>query len=400
MRTSAIAVGLVLTAEVALAQTPPPTARQIAMDALVAEKAEAELAEQVAKAKKAAIEAKDAAAKAAIGTIPDAPEPKGSVTVKENGGRSEAMLMAARAATRAAVTIADEVRAVPVTGPVILLIGMEPPSRAAWAQFDLGARLLADQFERAAALMTATRNRFPAGAPAEIAIESLTPIGAGIEAAAKLAQFFQGEYTVQGIAIDANSTALATALAMRLRDRALIVPALYPAPTPEADAALFARLTQLADASAIARGDATEAEAQAVATAGTPAASAFTRAAAAARDVLAAYDAFMTRQAAADDKGVVLIERVRREHGVDALLARPGAVALMIEHDAALGGLYTVRNLWTIFGGPPVHVMGGAIASYLMVRAADGVVLAGGTIPIHGGYRTLSGIDRSFNPRR
>ena len=54
---------------------------------------------------------------------------------------------------------------------------------------------------------------------------------------------------------------------------------------------------------------------------------------------------------------------------------------------------YLKKNLWTFFGGPPIHVAGTVAAKYALTAPSTGEVIAAGTAFSHGGYKTLRKVE-------
>jgi len=58
------------------------------------------------------------------------------------------------------------------------------------------------------------------------------------------------------------------------------------------------------------------------------------------------------------------------------------------------GSMYTKKNLWSSLGANPFYVMSGAIASYAVVDSNTGNVVSSMLKPLHGGYYSISKIER------
>lgn len=67
-----------------------------------------------------------------------------------------------------------------------------------------------------------------------------------------------------------------------------------------------------------------------------------------------------------------------------------GDHALFVHVNAAAGGYYTKKNLWTFLGSMPFYVMGGAIVSYLEFDGKSGEVIHAGQFTIHSGHDKVS----------
>jgi hypothetical protein len=398
------------TAELAAANKLPDPA----VAASNAEKARLDAAKGVLDSSKALADAKKAAdlasVQAAIGSATGS-NIEGTVTLKQDAGKGEATLLAAKALQTAAATIAAAVGAKVDGRRVLLLQGAEPLQFATYRQFLMQTDLLKRGFDvaqseaesavqRAEALL-ADRPLGEAAPPVSIA-------GAVIDAAAKLGSYFMTNYESGGIALTADVEQLAAAVAGGLLARNPRPEVVLPARrTPRADdfSVMVAPLVDRIKDADTRAGAATKlaADLKTRAGAATPAdprlqsaAKACEDAAAALKKAISKAEEFVASLGVADAKGVLLITKIAQEKVVaDELAAKPGALALLLDVRSTAGGYYTKKNLWTFLGRMPFFVMGGVVVTHYLVDA-DGAVQASGLTPVHGGYMSVAEVEKSF----
>lgn len=348
---------------------------------------------------------------AELGSVPDAPEGKGGIELKENAGKGEATLLAAIATRQAAKLIAKEVNFAGLG--VTLVAGSARPLFDDWDQFDIGTKLIGEQLDQAATLYTTTTTNFKAeqGLLAQserVSREFVTPlaVGTALESVAKIGQFFQTKYQVGGLMLEIDNELLLSAVADALKkgDNApgsVSVLNFNPAARPAAT--ILPTLIALGNKAddAIRNAEAADryaakltAELETAATAAEKVKvqqgiAAYGRAAAACRAAVAAYQAFVARVLTVDDKGRLPISRIAEAKTVIDAISKGDSV-LFVNMNSAVGGYYSRTSLWTFLGTIPYRVMGGAVISYTAV-SSRGVVFSG-VVPVHGGYQTIPGV--------
>jgi hypothetical protein len=410
-------------AELAAANKPPAAA----VVASNAEKARLDAAKGVLESSKALADARKAAdlsaVQAAIGTVAGSTI-EGTVTLKQDAGKSEASLLAAKALQTAAATIVAAVQPQVSGRRVILLQGAEIPQFANYRQFLMQQGLLQRAFEVAReeadpAIMGAERLLATPGPVQGEALAPLTVAGAAIDAAAKLGSYFMTNYESGGIALTPDVEQLAAAVSQLLlqqnpRPASINLPSRR---TPRADD-FSAIMQQLADniRGAGRRADeAIELAARLKERLGAAddagkarlqkAAKSCEDAAAALRKAISKTEEFAISLGTADAKGVVLITKIAQEKFVADTMApvpgqagppaTPGALALLLDVRSTAGGYYTKKNLWTFFGAMPFYVMGGVVVTYYLVDQ-DGDITASGLVPVHGSYRSVADVAALF----
>lgn len=88
----------------------------------------------------------------------------------------------------------------------------------------------------------------------------------------------------------------------------------------------------------------------------------------------------------ATDSGGIPLVPVLKEAAMEKRLREKEAYLLVAKIDLAGGSYFVKKNLWTFFGGMPLWHMGGTSISYLLMEGQSGRAVAGGSIPIHGGF--------------
>lgn len=378
-----------------------------------------ELTDAETRAKRAAAlnEAEAANVRARIGIIPAAPAGRNSVEVQSGGGKAEAAMLTAFAARTAAEAI---VARVPADGGAIVVAGGEPQfAFGRWEQFDLAMRQLDGQLDRAAALVAAAGREVPVapetkGITAERSVSPGTLIGAGLDTAARLAQYFQTNHVVGEVAVEADDAMLVAATAGALLEAGPERPVfLLPLATGKAFDAVTATLEEAAAKAGGAALDAEAADAAAAAlriAAGAEAeagekarlldrAEAHARAASACRAAVTAFEAFALRLLKEEADGALPVARIAEQRALADKLA-DGAHVLFVRARAPAGGYYTRSNLWASLFGVPVHVAGGLVTHFTLIGGADRAVRAAGIVPIHSGYRKLLGVAYGASGRR
>ncbi|MDV6333068.1 hypothetical protein [Asticcacaulis sp. 201] len=97
---------------------------------------------------------------------------------------------------------------------------------------------------------------------------------------------------------------------------------------------------------------------------------------AAASKAMTTYDALLTWLTTKDDAKVPNIVKVIKGKKVAATAGADGMVLSVSAHGVAAN--YTKKDIWSVFGGPPLWVKGGVIVSYQLVVLSTGEVVASG----------------------
>ena len=403
-------------ADLIKAQSEPAAAKKPPDQAVVADTAEKERLD----ARKGTLEARKAlsdmqkqadlsAAQAAIGTVAGS-NIEGSVTVKQEGGKGEATLLASVAVVTAAVWI-DKALGKKLDGKrVVMMQGGKAPQFANYRQFLMQQNLLSRLFDKSTGAMEAGRleqeaKRLAAPSaprPAELesaAIPVVTVAGVAIDAIAKLGSYFMSNYEIGDIAVAADVEELVSAVAGRILERNIevILPGRRIPQVSDFSDAIQKVVDNVAaaDKTALRLDDEAKlatalSQADAARSARLQqAAKLYDQGATLLRNVIAKADEFIAGLGAADAKGVLLITKLAEEQSICNELAKDNALVLVLNLRVAVGGYYTKKNLWTFLGGMPFFAMGGAIATYALVDK-DGKLVASGLIPVHSGYEAVN----------
>ncbi len=108
------------------------------------------------------------------------------------------------------------------------------------------------------------------------------------------------------------------------------------------------------------------------------------------------YDALLAKLTGADDKGKVPLTLIIQQEAVRKHLEDEGAALMTAKISSEGGSYYTRKNLWSLFGGMPFFVMGGAVVSYAVFDGKDGHVLVSGSLPVDGGYFNVKDLEKHF----
>lgn len=396
-----------LTAEKALSDaqktaTPSEAELQQQLAAAKAAKDLAEAQKSVADARKAKSDADAAAFKAAVGEVP-ASGITGSVEVKDKTGELESALLSARAVSDAARTLDSAVRsALPNNSRIVALVGSDVPTFqnliAYRTQLAIVQKALQDAIGRSQALTK------KAGIGTEAAIPLVGAVGTVLDAANKLAGFFRTDYVVAGISVSIDDVMLLNEAANQLRTLSeekqftVTVPAIYnPRAVSGAGSTIVTDLTTLSllkeTAAALTRfhdeQNAKQTKDAESKQGGEKArieqgAAEHKEAAASLRQAVALFDTWFGKLSTQDDKGSVPIVSIIKEQAIHEEIDNGHLLVLKIQKSG--GGYLVKKNLWTFFGGIPVHYMGGAAISFTLVDGKTGAVGAAGVLPVYGGF--------------
>ena len=396
-----------------------------------AQKAAADAAKAEADASKAKADADLAAFKARFGDVPASPY-SGAVTLKENAGKTEALLLAAQAARSAAAAIAEAIKT--KATDVMLLASPDVPAFDNLMRFGVEFGIVQKTFDDMDQISNVAREKEsaqPATPPPTRALRAPTrqravpPVaaaGLALDAADKLLGFFRTDYTVGGIDLTLEDAMLINELAGRLTEDTVTVylPKVFNGnELARAGANVIAELQGMALRRARSTSTAADHEQRtalwteraekeadvdkkkemaAVAAAHQGAADAIGKAS-------ALYDSWFGKLSSPDEKtSVVPIVAVIRERALMDALDK-GRSLLVVKLHASGGSYYTKKNIWTAFGTMPFFHMGGTVASFALVAGTTGAVMAAGTVPVHGGFFKANRlhnqlVDRPGPPRK
>ena len=330
----------------------------------------------------------------------------GSVDMKPNAGTEEALLLGARAVKEAAAKVADAVIAVQ-NGPATIHI-------FAAKEFPNFQRLLTYRFRKELIKQAFTTAGVVKPKPAQPGLEAVaTPalVSAGLDAFSKLLGFFKTDYTIGGIDVKLDESLLLYSVAGKMTAKEVHLPLVYaPVAQTSAIAGLAGELSELVDLRGraatkldelnnqiadlqkqVAELDKQAADAE-DANAQNPAKDTRLKVIAGLKPqtdqltgVIALYDAFASALTTPDANGTVPVTVLVQEYTVDTAL-RDGAGVLLLRLENTGGGYLLKKNLLTGLGAMPLYHMGGATVTYLLLAGANGRVLAGDVVAIHGGF--------------
>ena len=370
-----------------------------------------------------------AGAQAAIGSATGSTAFAGTVTVQTDAGKAEATLLSARAVGMGAQRLVDAVKADVAGKRVALVSGIDSPQFPNYQDYRLRRYLLKMQFDEAIAAYAAAKNAdkpiipkstgsgleaLTAGPAMLESIPFLTAASVAVDVLSKLGSYFQSNYTVGSISVTKDTELLIPAVAGRLLTNAAMAVVVPSRAVPRlADEALgdlsdlSSKVALAAEQAGVSEERSKELKAQIASDNALTAAQKAQLAAYAVgydgvasrlRQAITVYSDFLTKLSTPDASGVLQIAKVVQEKAVYDEITRPNTLALFVDVRSAVGGFYTKTNLWTFLGSTPLHTMGGAIITYMLLDASSGAIIRADLIPIHGGYLKIDNVERLFQP--
>jgi hypothetical protein len=335
--------------------------------------------------------------------------------------KAEATLLASRAGLAAGSAIRRELEPVFTAGirdrPVLVITGRDQLSDGTLTEFEVKRGALTFQLKDLHSRYARLAQAYPPLKPSKADVEesegrfallpALTGASVMLDSLTKLGSFFATEYKFGSVDIQTTPEMYAAAVLRSFRDSD-VHPRFYVTTSLASGEAakLVEDLRPLQDGYAQAVADHAEAtkvaadrRAQAADDSKNTAAliagaQAYEAFAASAAKVIASTESFMTDLLSGTSEKPAPIIRVAQERKVRRLVEE-NALVLLIQGEG-LGAYYTKKNLWTFLGGPPLYSMGGANVTYSLYEAQDGLVLADGVIPVHGGYGSIRAVSRMF----
>jgi hypothetical protein len=328
-----------------------------------------------------------------IGDIKAGPY-SGTVDMKTNAGTEESLLLGARAVQEAATKVATTVKGVANCPKIIhIFAAKEFPSFQRLLTYRFRKELIKQAFAAAGVVKPKL---------AQAGLETVaTPalVSAGLDAFSKLLGFFKTDFTIGGIDVKLDESLLLYSVAGKLTDREVHLPLVYaPVAQNSAITGLAQELSELVDLRGRA---ATQLDALKVQIADIQQQAA--NAVDAAKDallktidalkpktdqltgVIALYDAFASSLITPESNGTVPVSVLVQDYAVNAAL-QAGAGVLLLRLENSGGGYLLKKNLLTGLGAMPLFHMGGATVTFLLLAGADGRILAGDVVAIHGGF--------------
>jgi hypothetical protein len=403
--------------------------------AAIKAQAEAELAihntaKAAAEARSAQIAAETDAARARIGTVTPQTAVTGATAVANGAAQGEALLLVTRSVQRAAERMAGTLAsAIEPNDTVLVITDLTHLTVSDVLQFDM-------QVRQVEAILTAAESSYAAASesdddakgeddeeevadpdedqsdtedeePGRAAEIGIGAIGVALEAASGIASYFRSDYSFHPISIEIPDQVGASAVVAALQEKDVLATFILPSNLLVSSATtLVDRLTPLQTryAAVAAQGRAAKARVADLTDAGGDAAliSRYEAADAAAGQAATMYNALLTALAASTpDKTESWASRILHQQRIQALLDPPegaarGSLKVLLLERSEAAALYTQRNLWTIFGGPPLHTMGGTSLAYTLFTPETGQIFASGIVAEHGGYQSVSDVERLF----
>jgi hypothetical protein len=439
----------ILTGRPVNAQPPADPTRQALEERVAAYEAATKLAEAKtaeANAEKAQAEAKLAAMKAQFGEIPDSGY-SGAVTVGTSAGTAEAMLLGAttvnyiakKFATQIVADYSNHCNLVLTTSTTVSDFNFQ-----AWTVFHAQKESLRNAVEHA-------RNAFPLALephPGFMATEGAAGIGLALDAINKILAYAKTDYSFTNIDVTSNDAMLLSALTQSLQNRevdikrkvekpgnpptieekidkkclTVLVPSLYLPAVFEAANAVLEDIKSMYKCSSEMKSVMKYCEtrqAEIVETLNRLAAdislseadkkrqqqtlkteqNSLKEELPTAKATLETADAWIKQLTIADDKGNIPLGKIIWQTAVKKALDNPHSALVVIQLHKVGGTGYTKKNLLSSLGMNPFFVMGGAVAGYVALDGKTGSAFSAMLMPLHGGYHSVSKIEKYVNPK-
>jgi len=355
---------------------------------------EAETQTAIYTAKKAKAEAETAAANAKVGSLSTYSE-TGGIDVTTGSGKLETTLMYSEAARAMGRRIAKSaLKGNCQSGATLLVIGSaEHIAFDAYDAFEAQVTSIKKQLD------SAINEPLPAPKPpTEAAVSAATSLAAAGTLLNVVGNLFRSDYKLSGIDLTVEDTLLIAAVVEASKDKdidvpcRIIAPAVYLSKSVDDKNKAVTDLSDLGDVRENANlqlskdTDAvTTLQKQAAGKKGTEAgklnaeAVRYTKRIADLTAAIKRYDDFQMKLGTADDKGVVPMAVVARQAKLQELLSNNGLL-LSVKANFGGGSQYAKKNFWTFLGSMPFYVSGGGVASYELVKGADGSLVASGVL--------------------
>jgi hypothetical protein len=321
----------------------------------------------------------------------------GTVTVKDKAGTEEALLLSARAVKEAATKVAEAVGAVAEKFHVFSAKG-----------FPNFQRLLGFQFRK-----ELIKQAFASAGIKEaeaLAMEAVTGglVSAGLSAFSDILGFFKTDYEIGNIDVQLDESLLLFSVAGclarkegRSTGKEVHLPLVYdPRSQNSSIKAVTNELAELVELRTQASSEVEELKKKVDATEKAAA----DQQNAANKDALVKiaadlkpqieqlngaitlYDAFANSLTTPDPStGASPLALIAQEFAIDSAL-KTGGVVLLLRLENTGGGYLLKKNLLTALWAIPLHHMGGATVTYLLLDGKEGKILAGDVVPIYGGF--------------
>lgn len=205
-------------------------------------------------------------------------------------------------------------------------------------------------------------------------ISPVTAIGVGADVVKNLLSLFKTDYSFSGVDISLTDDMLLSALANSLRHQyprsvTVELPKVYNPKICEISCSLIAKLDNLTKW-------ANEPESEK------------SKGAKALITLISTIDTV---------KKSTMFAEIVRQNALQEKIMQPKTYIVLLQPSKLSGSLYTKKNLWSSLGSNPFYVMGGAVASYTVLESISGKVVSSMLLPVHGGYHSVSDIQRIVN---
>jgi len=369
---------------------------QAALDAVTAVPSELKAQKALAEARRDAANAEIEAWKAKnIGTVAGA-EFSGKVDLKEGAGKVEGALLAAVAVRKGAVIIAEKVTSISGVNHFELFAAKDFPKFQHLQTFRFQKEMIEQGFEFAGI-------EKPSSQPGREEAATPAMIGAGFEALSKILSWLKTDYTIGGSAVTIDESVLLYSVAGEIAEKGKIarLSSIYqPSAMAASVKATTAEIAELIGyrSEAVAKIESasrsiTELETLISGSTDDNEKQALNELAGNLRSeiekingAISACDKFLESLVTSDPAtGTSPLNGLVVEKSLENSL-NGGAAVVLLRLESTGGSYFVAKNLLTGLGKMPLHYMGGATVSYVVLSGSEGNVLAGGVIPVHGGF--------------
>lgn len=373
-----------------------------ATDQLKAQKDLAELQKQVAEAQKAQSEAELAAAKAKFGDLKDSGIGGSADITSANAGMAEGLLLGSKAVDLIAKQFVNSIckKSTPIR--LVMVTSASVPDFQLLTAFEA----------QHTAIATAVRLAETTTGSENLRTEAVALLAAALPFVSSLLSYAKTDYKFIAIAVESSDDMLLRAMASRLTEkgRKVEIPAVFLPTASTASSSVQAKIGDLDTWSIRAKklllfyGKQKEDIEKVLAK--TPDDKAKKDELAQLQIKIATWqavsesiEAWSKKLATTDDKGNSAISSIVRQAAIrSSLQAKDGAGLLVVQlHKVAATG-YSKKNLWSSLGANPFYVMGGAVASYVLVDGISGEVISSRLLPFSGGFHSVSDLESTVNP--
>lgn len=330
-------------------------------------------------AQKAKVDAEMALIKAQTGTVSDSGY-KGEASQATDAGKAEGMMLGAVALNKIADKFAAQLKKDLPSAKTFLLYSDKLPDFHALALFNIQYEALKQQAKKEAGKgekREAANDESGRSVKSAALLPAIGEIGSTLDFTKNLLSFFKTDYSFSPVDISLDNAMLLNALARSVRKEYI------------ASRSVKVELPELYDVDLCLPGQKVTDQLQDI----------IGWAAVDTKDNTCSQEArdFLTKLTTPDDKCHTILADVVRQAVIKQKLEVQNTVMMLLRPTKLSGTTYTKKNILSSLGANPFHVMGGAIASYTAFDGPTGAVVSSMLLPWHGGYHSVSEVQKIVN---